>query len=103
MFDSASISRRPLVKRLGLTVITVGALLAGGTAALEHEERQLVFRVVHDAASWYSGLPEGVQEFDLPVTRAADSQHIHAWCWPAANLHSTSVLYLRGSRRSMTG
>ena len=103
MSESAPTSRRPLVKRLGITVVTVGALLAGGTAALEHEERQLVFRVVHDAASWYSGLPDGVQEFDLPVTRAADAQHIHAWWWPAANPHAPAVLYLHGARWNLTG
>src|SRR5437667_5577382 len=103
MSESAPTSRRPLVKRLGITVVTVGALLAGGTAALEHEERQLVFRVVHDAAGWYSGLPDGVQEFDLPVTRAADAQHIHAWWWPATNSHAPAVLYLHGARWNLTG
>jgi uncharacterized protein len=81
----------------------LGALTACGTAALQHEEERLTFRVVKETPGWYAGLPVGVHEFDIPVKNGADAQRIHAWWWPAANPNAPVVLYLHGTRWSLTG
>lgn len=76
------------------------ALTAGGCAQLAHKERELLFRIEPGVASWYSGLPQGVQEFDIPV---ATKEHLHAWWWPAPDAGAPAVLYLHGSRWNLTG
>ena len=81
----------------------MGVLTACGTAALQHEEERLTFRVVKEVPGWYAGLPDGVHEFDIPVNRGADAQRIHAWWWPAKNPNAPAVLYLHGTRWSLTG
>ena len=88
-----------IVVVLGIT----GALAAAGCAQLAEKERELTFRVVSGDASWYSGLPDGVQELDLPVTAEGRRQRIHAWWWQAADPDAPAVLYLHGSRWNLTG
>src|SRR6202158_388584 len=95
--------RHPLARRLLVAVAVMGVLTACGTAALQHEEERLTFRVVKEVPGWYAGLPDGVHEFDLPVNRGADAQRIHAWWWPAKNPNAPAVLYLHGTRWSLTG
>jgi alpha-beta hydrolase superfamily lysophospholipase len=77
------------------------AIGAGGCAQLAEKERELTFRVVPGNASWYGGLPDGVQELDIPVGTA--SERIHAWWWPASGPRAPAVLYLHGSRWNLTG
>jgi uncharacterized protein len=101
MFES--FSRNRSVKRLVLGIALGGVLTACGTVALQHEEERLTFRVVRETPGWYSGLPQGVQEFDLPVGSGADAPHFHAWWWPAADPGAPAVLYLHGARWSLTG
>lgn len=99
-----------------LLVAFVVALLAAGCAQLSVKEREMVFRVEPGTARWFSALPEGVQEIDIPVVAAdarlkvantADSgvkpPHIHAWWWPAADAKAPAVLYLHGARWNLTG
>ena len=96
-------------------------LLAAGCAQLSVKEREMVFRVEPGTARWFSALPEGVQEIDIPVAAAAEKAdagaksgdkppHIHAWWWPAADAtapagHSNApaILYLHGARWNLTG
>ena len=78
--------------------LTLGA---GGCAQLAEKERELTFRVVQGNASWYGGLPDGVQEIDIPL--AAPGQHINAWWWPADHPDAPAVLYFHGSRWNLTG
>jgi uncharacterized protein len=59
--------------------------------------------VVKETPGWYAGLPDGVHEFDIPVNDGADAQRIHAWWWPAENPNAPAVLYLHGTRWSLTG
>lgn len=87
-----------------------GALGVAGCAQLSEKERELVFRIEPGTASWYGGLPEGVQELDLPLAErrigAGDGAHpqsLHAWWWPAARKDAPAVLYLHGSRWNLTG
>jgi fermentation-respiration switch protein FrsA (DUF1100 family) len=79
-----------------------GTLVAGGSTALRHEERQLTFEAIRDAVSWFNGVPAGVQEFTLPVPAGGVAQNIHAWWWPAADPRAPALLYLHGSRSNLT-
>src|SRR5690606_24061526 len=74
-----------------------------GCAVLQHTERELVFRIEPGTASWYSGLPAGVQEFELKAPDFGVAQNIHAWWWPANRKDAPAVLYLHGSRWNLTG
>jgi alpha-beta hydrolase superfamily lysophospholipase len=95
--------RHPIARRLLVGTAVALALTACGTAALQHEEERLTFRVVKETPGWYAGLPDGVHEFDIPVSREAGAQRIHAWWWPADNPNAPAVLYLHGTRWSLTG
>ncbi len=97
-----------------LATAAVGAALATvGCTSLAEKERELVFRIEPGTASWYDGLPAGVQEFDLPVPAAMLAakptlqsmarQTVHAWWWPADAKDAPAVLYLHGSRWNLTG
>ena len=69
----------------GAVVLSLIALGAVGCASFEVKERELTFRVVRSTASWYSGMPDGVQELDLTVNADGKPEQIHAWWWPAAS------------------
>ena len=94
---------RTWLKRSLIATGALAVLAVVGCAGLVHEEERLTFRVVHSTASWYDGLPDGVQEFDLPVTADGSTQRIHAWWWPAASADAPAVLYLHGARWDLTG
>ena len=93
---------RALTPRL---LIACGALVAlvAGCVSLESRERELTFRPSHQDAVWFSGMPAGVRELDLPVGVAPDVQKVHAWWWPAADADAPAVLYLHGARWNLTG
>ena len=91
-----------LAVRLSLAAAVTGTLLAGGSTALHQEERQLTFEAIRDAASWFTGLPKGVQEFALPVPSGDGTQKIHAWWWPVTDPRAPVLLYLHGSRANLT-
>jgi len=104
-----SFSRLLSVSRLKarwLTFMFMAAVIVGlpvGCAALQHEERKLLFQIEPGTASWYHGLPDEVQEFELKAPAFGDSQNIHAWWWPAAQAGAPAVLYLHGTRWNLTG
>jgi len=89
-------------------IATAATLLAsivviGGCAGLEMKERELLFRPTREAAGWYSGMPESVQEIYLPVGASASGERIHAWWWPADDPRAPVVYYLHGVRWNLTG
>jgi uncharacterized protein len=102
MPDHLFLARPTLALRLAVAAAVTGVLVAGGSTALRQEERQLTFRPLRDTASWFSGLPDGVQEFDLRVARETVAQKIHAWWWPAADPGAPALLYLHGARSNLT-
>ena len=79
------------------------AVSVGGCVALEMKERELVFRPVREAAGWYSGMPDAVQEIYLPVGAPAAGERIHAWWWPVDDPGAPVVFYLHGVRWNLTG
>lgn len=99
-FSLKRIKARPL-RWLCMAAVIIG--LPVGCAVLEHKERELVFRIEPGTASWYSGLPSDVQEFELKAPSFGTSQNIHAWWWPASRKDAPAVLYLHGSRWNLTG
>jgi alpha-beta hydrolase superfamily lysophospholipase len=78
-------------------------LVVAGCSQLAEKEREMTFRVVPGTASWFDGLPAGVQETDLVVDADGKPQHIHAWWWPATAKDAPAVLYLHGTRWNLTG
>lgn len=95
---------------LALGAASIGILLATvGCTSLAQKEREIVFRIEPGVARWYDGLPNGLQELDLPVlpsalaTKDAARQSVHAWWWPSVRKDAPAVLYLHGSRWNLTG
>jgi uncharacterized protein len=97
------LERPSFALRLAIAAAVASTLVAGGSSALQHEERQLTFRAAREAASWFSGLPDGVQEFDLPVRSGMTVQSIRAWWWPVADPQAPVLLYLHGAHSNLTG
>ena len=91
------------VVRLLAAAAAAIALVAGGCAQLAEKERELTFRVVPGDASWFSGLPDGVREMDIPLAHGTPPAHSHAWWWPGARADAPAVLYFHGSRWNLTG
>jgi alpha-beta hydrolase superfamily lysophospholipase len=89
--------------RVAVLLGVATALGIGGCAQLAEKERELTFRVVPGDASWYGGLPDGVEELDLAVPAGARSERLHAWWWRADAADAPAVLYLHGSRWNLTG
>jgi hypothetical protein len=81
----------------------IALLVVAGCGQLAEKERELTFRVVPGTASWFNGLPAGVQETDLIVDADGKGQRIHAWWWPSAAQQAPAILYLHGSRWNLTG
>lgn len=79
------------------------AVLPVGCSMLEQTERELVFRIEPGTASWFRGLPSGVEELELTTPAFGDKQNIHAWWWPADQADAPALLYLHGSRWNLTG
>ena len=98
-----------LLSRLGLRwfpLLCMALLIVGlpvGCSILQHKERELVFRIEPGTASWYSGLPNAVQEFELKPASFKAGQNIHAWWYPAASKDAPAILYLHGVRWNLTG
>ncbi|MBK0057024.1 alpha/beta hydrolase [Pseudomonas sp. S44] len=93
-------------KRRWLTWLAMALLVVGlpaGCAVLQHKERELVFRIEPGQASWFRGLPAGVQELDLRPRSFTDGQSLHAWWWPAKRADAPAILYLHGVRWNLTG
>jgi hypothetical protein len=69
--------------RFRLLCLLLGSILLAslpvGCSMLEQKERELVFRIEPGTASWYRGLPDGIEELELTTPAFGDSQNIHAW------------------------
>lgn len=89
---------RPLVIAAITAILTVA-----GCAQLAQKERELVFRVEPGEARWFSGMPAGIQDLNIPVKSAEGMQKLHAWWWPAADPKAPALLYLHGARWNLTG
>lgn len=84
-----------------MAVLLIG--LPAGCSVLQHKERELVFRIEPGQASWFRGLPAGVQELDLRPRTFTANQSLHAWWWPAQRADAPAILYLHGVRWNLTG
>lgn len=101
---TTSLLKRPRLRWLQwLALATVVIGVPVGCTVLEHKERQLVFRIEPGVASWYRGLPSGIQELELRPTTFKGDQNIHAWWWPAKRADAPTILYLHGVRWNLTG
>ena len=89
--------------RLAVVLGMSAALGVAGCAQLAEKERELTFRVMPGEASWFSGIPAGMTELDLPVTVGGRSERVHAWWWKSEAANAPALLYLHGSRWNLTG
>jgi len=95
---------RSKARRLCLLLVAMIAVgLPVGCSVLAQKERELVFRIEPGNASWFSGLPRGVEELQLTHSTFGNQQNIHAWWWPAADADAPALLYLHGVRWNLTG
>lgn len=95
---------RNKARRLCLLLVAMIAVgLPVGCSVLAQKERELVFRIEPGNASWFSGLPRGVEELQLTHSTFGNQQNIHAWWWPAADADAPALLYLHGVRWNLTG
>lgn len=84
-------------------VVVLALALPYGCSRLAYKERELIFSIEPGTASWFSGLPAGVQQLDIAVpSNISSTQYIHAWWWPAANRDAPAALYLHGTRWNLT-
>ncbi|MEX5494338.1 alpha/beta hydrolase [Pseudomonas asgharzadehiana] len=96
----------PRLRLRWLPLLCMALLIVGlpvGCSVLQQKERELVFRIEPGTASWYSGLPKAVQEFELKPASFKSGQNIHGWWYPAGNKDAPAVLYLHGVRWNLTG
>jgi uncharacterized protein len=93
--------RRLAVRALGAALLA--GVLGSGCVMLETKERELTWRPIREAASWYGGVPDTVHDFYLPVRDGHETERIHAWWWPADAADAPAVLYLHGARWNLTG
>nr|WP_314872997.1 alpha/beta hydrolase [uncultured Pseudomonas sp.] len=94
------------LKRRWLSWLCMAVLMIGlpaGCSVLQHKERELVFRIEPGQASWFRGLPAGVEELDLRPRTFTANQSLHAWWWPAKRADAPAILYLHGVRWNLTG
>lgn len=103
MEDRSSGGPRGRALRLAKGAAAVALLVIVGCGQLAEKERELTFRVVPGNASWFNGLPDGVQETDVLVDAIGKKERIHAWWWPSPAQHAPAILYLHGSRWNLTG
>ncbi|WP_213876740.1 alpha/beta hydrolase [Pseudomonas sp. dw_358] len=96
-----ALRRRSWLMLVMATLIAVG--LPYGCSRLHLKERELLFNIEPGTASWFDGLPVGVQELNIPVQSLSNfKQSLHAWWWPASRADAPAVLYLHGTRWNLT-
>jgi fermentation-respiration switch protein FrsA (DUF1100 family) len=86
-----------------VALLIAAVALATGCIGLEQKERELTFRATRADAGWYTGIPTGMVELDLPVDATAGAPRIHAWWWPDDDPKAPLVYYLHGARWNLTG
>lgn len=85
-------------RTLSLLALIMLAVAYGGSR-LTYKERELLYSIQPGTASWFTGVPAGVQQMNIPLENA---QHLHAWWWPAAQKNAPTALYLHGTRWNLT-
>ncbi|MDE1169049.1 MAG: alpha/beta fold hydrolase [Pseudomonas sp.] len=100
---TASPTRRPRWWPLLALTVLIGIGLPYGCSRLAYKERELIFSIEPGTASWFTGVPSGVKQMDIPLaTGLSSSQYIHGWWWPASRADAPAVLYLHGTRWNLT-
>lgn len=90
-------------RRTAYSILALIVLLGAGCAALASKERELTFRPVRENSGWFSGLPQDVHEFYLPVSAETGAERLYSWYWPNEKPDAPTLLYLHGVRWNLTG
>jgi alpha-beta hydrolase superfamily lysophospholipase len=103
MPHSPATPRRRRWLPLLLLALFIGVGLPYGCSQLARKERELIFNIEPGTAGWFSGIPSGLQELDIPLDKAlSGDQYVHAWWWPAQRKDAPALLYLHGTRWNLT-
>ncbi len=103
LFSALAQLVRGRIRTLVISSTLISIIAAAGCGQLVQKERELTFRVEPGTAGWYSGLPDGLVESNLPVVADGQTQQIHTWWWPAHSKDAPSLLYLHGAAWNLTG
>lgn len=99
---AAPVKRRRWLPWL-LLALFIGVGLPYGCSQLAHKERELIFNIEPGNAGWFTGIPTGMQELDIPIDKTLSSnQYLHAWWWPGRGSNAPTLLYLHGMRWNLT-
>ncbi|GAC1036589.1 alpha/beta hydrolase [Pseudomonas sp. No.117] len=98
----ATLLRRRWIPLLFVTLL-LGVGVPYGCSELAYRERLWVFSIEPGNASWFTGVPEGVRQFNIPVSSGlTGTDYLHAWWWPSRHPDAPAVLYLHGTRWNLT-
>jgi alpha-beta hydrolase superfamily lysophospholipase len=78
---------------------------AGGCASLDVKQREVIFRPEKDSGATPGDYGLAFQDvwLDVPRVEGEGTQRVHGWWIPAADPNAPSVLYLHGTRWSISG
>jgi pimeloyl-ACP methyl ester carboxylesterase len=87
-----------------LAGVATAAALLGGCAYLDTKQRELIFRPTRDAHWTPADQGLAFEDLRLPVVEADGRiERVHAWWIPAVDPSAPALLYLHGSRWSLSG
>jgi pimeloyl-ACP methyl ester carboxylesterase len=93
------------LRRWAVTLLACVAVGAGGCAALDVKQRELIFRPEKDSGGSPADFGLAFQDvwLDVPRVEGEGAERVHGWWIPAARPGAPSVLYLHGARWSLSG
>jgi alpha-beta hydrolase superfamily lysophospholipase len=96
---------REIRRRLLVLAVALAAAGAGGCAALDVKQRELIFQPVkaYTASPADHGLAFEDVWLDVPRVAGEGAERVHGWWIPAGVPDAPSVLYLHGARWSLGG
>ncbi|HTO48766.1 MAG TPA: alpha/beta fold hydrolase [Burkholderiales bacterium] len=98
------VSRTGLVRRLAAALLAGSVLSAAGCAYLDLKQREWIFRAQRDVQAMPSdyGLKYEEVWLTVPGDDAGARERIYAWWIPGPDAHAPAVLYLHGTRWSLS-
>lgn len=103
MHTPAAPAKRRRWLPLALLALFIGVGTPYGCSQLARKERELIFNIEPGTAGWFTGIPSGLQELNIPIDKTlTPDQYLHAWWWPARNAKAPTLLYLHGTRWNLT-
>ncbi len=84
-----------------IAAIAAAVVGAGGCAALDLKQRELIFRPVKDAGGTPADYSLAFEDLWLAVPGGESGERVHGWWIPSGRADAPAVLYLHGARWSL--